>query len=430
MDFINIIGSLISAVGIASIITILEYKRLNIKKFIILSFGLYLIWGSLDIHNIKVNHILMIVFVALLNYIDNGEFIKGAIRATIGLFIIYTTSGIVASLIDSNYFIINYTIFIVIFDLLIAGVLAFILRKYYKLLKAIKVKGIPWILISIILIVIVSMMAIYITTIPRATIDYGLGENAGVLYDQSAIGIYLIIIIGMLYFLAIKLQNEIKYKSKLKEANQLKEYTESLEAMSGELRKFRHDYVNILSSITGYVDDNDMEGLRKHLYSEIIPLEKHIIMNNSRLDLLKNIKVPEVKGLVSSKIIKAQELNINVTVDVLEEIPSLNGDIVSLCRILGILLDNAIEESIYMEESQIAFGVIKNPSTTDFIISNSCRDNIEPIYKLKEKGYSTKTKGQGLGLSIVEELVDKSNTLILDTIVEKGKFIQILTVED
>lgn len=429
MDFINVICNLLGALGIAALITILEYKKLNIKKFIILSFGIYLIFGSLNSYNMKVNNILVVVFVALLNYLDDGEFLKGAIIATIGLFVSYTVSSIVSSAIGSLDVMINHSIFVTIINFIIGSVLAFILRKYYKILKRIKVKSIPWILISIILITIVSIMAIYITAIPKDIIEYG-DNGYAIIQDYSAMGVYLIIIIGMLYFLSIKLQNEIRYKSKLRETTQLKEYTESLEEMSGELRKFRHDYINILSSIAGYVDDNDMEGLRKHLYNEIIPLEKHITMNNSRLDLLKNIKIPEIKGLVSSKIIKAQELNINVTVDIMEEILKVNADIVSLCRILGILLDNALEECSGHEASYIAFGVIKNPVTTDFIISNSCRDNIEPIYKLKEKGYSTKETGEGLGLAIVEELVDKSDNFILDTIIEKEKFIQILTVED
>ena len=100
-----------------------------------------------------------------------------------------------------------------------------------------------------------------------------------------------------------------------------------------------------------------------------------------------------------------------------------------MCRIIGILIDNGIEECDTIENSYIAFGIIKNSSSIDVIVANSCRENIEPIYILNSKGFSTKGNNRGLGLAILEELVEDNSNLILDTILQKGTFTQILTVE-
>lgn len=288
--------------------------------------------------------------------------------------------------------------------IVLAIMLVFPIRKIYRILKEYGTPNISWKLISIILTIIVGGLSAYLATIPRLALNTEAGEEI-IYYNGSTFIIYFIILIGVLYFLGNKLKDEIKYKQELREAENLKDYTRSLEGMYGDLRKFRHDYINIISSIVGYIDDEDIEGLKDHVYTNLLPLEKNINRNNTKIYLLKNIKLPELKGLVSSKLIRAQELNINVTVDIMEDIESINVNVVTICRLIGILLDNAIEECESIENSYVTFGIIKNEESIDFIVSNSCRVNIEPIYMLNTKGFSTKGSNRGLGLSILEELI-------------------------
>ena len=113
---------------------------------------------------------------------------------------------------------------------------------------------------------------------------------------------------------------EIEYKSKKEQLQNLKDYTNSLEKVYTDMRKFRHDYINILSSIVGYIEDNDMEGLEEHFYKNIMPLGEGIKNNNFRIGLLKNIEIVELKGLLSSKIIGAQGKGIDVFIDISEKI--------------------------------------------------------------------------------------------------------------
>ncbi|MBC8832103.1 ATPase, partial [Escherichia coli] len=66
-----------------------------------------------------------------------------------------------------------------------------------------------------------------------------------------------------------------------------------------EMRVFRHDYVNILSTLVGYIDNNDMPGLKYYFENNIVPINKTIESNNYKISLLQNIHVIELKGLLA-----------------------------------------------------------------------------------------------------------------------------------
>ena len=51
--------------------------------------------------------------------------------------------------------------------------------------------------------------------------------------------------------------------------NRLQEYTNQIESMYSSLRSFKHDYSNIMLSMSGYIESNDMEGLSDYFNKEI-----------------------------------------------------------------------------------------------------------------------------------------------------------------
>lgn len=428
---VSTIYALVIALGIAIILNIIEFRRIEKRKLFCTFFGVFIIFnnqsGYLSI--MYSDQLLSVVLIGILEYLDNGNFFKGILNGGIALILCSIASSFINPFIFGDKWIYNsyVQIFLAIITVIAAIQLAIFFKKIYVILKQYNINQVSWKVISMILILIIGGFSAYLAVIPREIINEE--GRLTIFYYGGTFSIYLIILIIFTYVLSGKLKSEIIYKQKLKEAENLKEYTNSLEEMYEDLRRFRHDYINIISSIVGYVDDNDIIGLKNHIYKNIIPLEQNINRNNTKIHLLKNIKLSELKGLVSSKLIRAQELNINVTVDIIDEIENINIDAVTLCRIIGIIIDNGIEECETIKNSYITFGIIKNSSSIDFIVANSCRENIEPIYILNSKGFSTKGNDRGLGLAIVEELIEDHSNLILDTIVEKGTFTQILTVE-
>ncbi len=58
--------------------------------------------------------------------------------------------------------------------------------------------------------------------------------------------------------------------------NKLQEYTNQIESMYSSLRSFKHDYSNIMLSMSGYFETNDMEGLKEYFEKKILPASKSI----------------------------------------------------------------------------------------------------------------------------------------------------------
>ena len=172
--------------------------------------------------------------------------------------------------------------------------------------------------------------------------------------------------------------------------NRLQEYTNQIENMYSSLRSFKHDYSNIMLSMSGYIEANDMEGLRDYFDKEILPLSKNITKNTAHINQLINIKTTELKSIISSKLLYAIELNINVSIEVTDEVTSIPMDTLDLCRVIGIFLDNAIEATLETDRPTIRFALINLDTEYIFIISNTFLEKGIPYATLSKPNVSTK----------------------------------------
>jgi len=205
---------------------------------------------------------------------------------------------------------------------------------------------------------------------------------------------------------------------------QLNEYTEQLEQQHTAVRKMRHDYLNILTSMTGYVDEGDIRGLKEYIENEVLPVEKQIELDANQFKSLQNLKIPPIKALLFNKMNIAQILGIKTTAEIPNEIDKLNVKYFDLSRILGIILDNAIEESEQCEAPEINIGIFKKNGSEIIIIENKCRLETPPLQKLKQAGFSTKGQERGLGLKNLDEMIAKEKHIFLETRIDEGVFSQ------
>lgn len=246
------------------------------------------------------------------------------------------------------------------------------------------------------------------------------------LFMFSLYFILLILIYNVLYK---NIKKEAEFINRKNEFENLKEYTQNMESYYKEMRKFKHDYINILSSISGYIENDDMNGLRKHFEENIMTLNEDMNNKDFKLDRLQNIEILELKGIISSKVISAHKSNIDVFIDIPEPIENISIDIIDLCRVIGILLDNAIEASQDTSTKSIEIGLIDNNGSITIVIENSSSENTPQLFKIYKSGFSTKGSNRGLGLSNLKEILSSYNNTFLDTYVEDGKFVQVLEIK-
>lgn len=238
---------------------------------------------------------------------------------------------------------------------------------------------------------------------------------------------FIIMIITIV--LAFKLLNkESEIIRKEEKIYNIYEYTNNLESLYSDLRKFKHDYINIIASITGYIIEKDLKGLERHLYENIIPIENKIENSNHYITKLSNLKTLEIKGIIATKLLPIKNKGVDIIIDIFEPISIIDIDIIDLSRIIGIILDNAIEGVLESEEKYIKLAFIKKDNSVIIIVSNSCRENIEPIYKLYQEGFSTRGNNRGLGLSNLREILNKYNNIISDTIIKDNTFTQSIQI--
>lgn len=255
-------------------------------------------------------------------------------------------------------------------------------------------------------------------------------------WDRKSIFLNMILIIflstvclTMLYSVTKAIKNMFEQEYKEKEFSQLKEYTDLLENVSTDLRKFKHDYINILLTLGGYIDEGDLKGLKEFYNKDLLPETGKHVTKNKNLALLKHIKTSPLKALLSSKLITSQSHNIETRIELIDDIDNIPMNTIDICRIIGILLDNAIEAADLCEKKSLHFAGIKTDDSIIFIVRNSCLPDTPPVYKIYEKDFSTKGEGHGIGLKTVREIINRDyDNVILNTKIENCIFSQELII--
>ncbi|OTN77946.1 hypothetical protein A5886_003047 [Enterococcus sp. 8G7_MSG3316] len=240
--------------------------------------------------------------------------------------------------------------------------------------------------------------------------------------------LYLCLSIMAFSFYYRTMKAKVEMIKKESDYQALMEYTESMENQYKEVRKFRHDFQNILNSLDDYVLSEDFSGLKNYYLDEIKPTSEEITDMNFKLTELQNMKQREIKSVLALKLMTAQNAEIEVDLEVKEVIEDIPLDAIVLVRALGILLDNAIEALEELSIGKLTVAVFKNKQEIQFIIQNDCKDHMPSIQQLKKEGFSTKGENRGLGLSNVKEMLTKYPDVVLKTTIKDQLFTQQLII--
>ena len=260
------------------------------------------------------------------------------------------------------------------------------------------------------------------------------GQNGSIgkmIYNNALhISGYLLVMCCLLLAMRRSYLERIQTEAKQKAMQDLQDYTRNLEAMYNSLRSFKHDYVNILLSLSGYIEEGDLDRLKDFFESKIFPTKNLITGEDYKLNQLSNISVLEIKSLLSAKMIYAHESGIDITIDIPDKVESFLIDTVDLARILGNFLDNAIEATLETEQPQIGLNIIQNKTGVSIIISNRFRDSGLMLHKLKQKGFSTKIGHQGIGLGNAQKIISSYDNVLLETTMKCDYFTQHIELTD
>lgn len=230
----------------------------------------------------------------------------------------------------------------------------------------------------------------------------------------SFFGIFLIlqgIFIISGYIEMARIQNELLKKRAREELEekyqQQKKYAYYLEKDEDKLRSFRHDYQNMFNSLK-------LSAQKGNLNEVVEKLDQFTKNNLDEKALLKyknlnHVTVDTLKSLLITKLTEMSDLKIEYQLECTEEISKIPQEIdeLDLLRILGIALDNTIEECRGKENSWIKIMLYSNKNDLEIEIRNSISEKKPKMNQLFQKGFTTKQGHHGLGLYTINQISKK-----------------------
>ena len=221
---------------------------------------------------------------------------------------------------------------------------------------------------------------------------------------------YIVLFFVMLLYLnAIskeKLEKEI-IEQKDTQLNELSSYSHHVESLYEEIRSFRHDYINILTSLKLGIDNQDIEAI-KTVYSGVLR-DSGNQFYDSKFDIAKlsNIKNDAIKSILSAKLLEAQNRGISISVEIEEPVSNFRIELLDFITVLSVLCDNAIEATIEAISPRMTVAFMNNDDSLVLIVENSIKSEKVDVNHIFDRGYSSKGEGRGLGLHNVNSVLEK-----------------------
>jgi two-component system CitB family sensor kinase len=177
------------------------------------------------------------------------------------------------------------------------------------------------------------------------------------------------------------------------------------------LRAQNHEFMNRLHSLSGLMQ----LGHFKEAQDYIITLSD----SGSSLErlLTEQIRDHKVAGLLLSKYHQFMERHVNLEIcsqsQLLRRPPCLSEE--ALCSILGNLIDNSFESlsGTDLKEKRISLYIQSEGESLEIEVYNNGPEITEAVASdMFTRGFSTKEKGHGIGLSLIRQILEKCHGVI------------------
>ncbi|MBQ7141058.1 MAG: GHKL domain-containing protein [Bacilli bacterium] len=218
-----------------------------------------------------------------------------------------------------------------------------------------------------------------------------------------SVGIIILFSITYIYILFL-----LKNKKMENKYNELYSQVNIYEQLIEKYIKLNHQHKNNLVLIKSMIENKCNKDVINYI-NDIIG-ETDIYK-----DEFKIIKSTIFKGFLNNKLSVIKEQKINLHLEISNSIKKIDIDkilpknrINDFYSILGIILDNAIEATVNCKDKIISIDMYLNNNQYIINVSNTFNNEVN-LYEIEKKGYSTKGKDRGYGLSILNDIINKSS---------------------
>ncbi|CUP17910.1 MAG: hypothetical protein KIB43_03220 [Clostridium baratii] len=195
------------------------------------------------------------------------------------------------------------------------------------------------------------------------------------------------IIIIMTFILFIYKIQELCVENKEKNKN-IDDFIKNIEVEYKEIKKVKSNYKKILLYTLKNMKDNDLYGLQKFYYENIINDENINNMSIANLVPIYNIKIPELRSLILSKLLCEESNKLSINIICSNNIDYICKDKIKMIANVGTLIDNSINIALEYKEPEITINFEKTEDNIKVIIMNTFKKVYERgdfPYKYLEK---------------------------------------------
>lgn len=377
--------------------------------------------------NVFFRMILVVILFSICNYLIFHKKLNEVIVTTIFSQALLTLSDVICALIVMIIFGAKYTsirddvIFASIGNLLISVCFLVIssfsiIRRFYLKLISLTDKFTVKTLFLICLLIMISINFIMVSTF------YNVGSIPVIIINSILIFIYTFIV----YRSINEKHNSLLVKA---ENDYLMDSLHQYEDMVDRQRVDNHENKNQLLVIKNMIKKND-KGVVKYIDSVIKNQKEDDEVLYTRV---KTIPSGGLQGIIYQKMLVMKDKNILFSLDVSRDVRKIELDMLNsddnynLCRIMGVLLDNAIEGSSTCDDKRIMISLYVDDDMLVIEVSNNYDGELDDEL-LDSEGFTTKGNGHGYGLCLVKDIVSNSKIFVNDRKISNGVFHQIIKV--
>ena len=306
-------------------------------------------------------------------------------------------------------------IIVAVLSIIIAkiSIIQLLYRKIVKMTESVKTPHL----------IFLCLLLVLISNILAMTMYYKIKLQYLLIFNVS-----LTIVCGIIVFYSFKTKNSYnkvydKYNIAI---NSLKDY----EDMMSKYRLSNHENKNLLLAVRAMIINKEKD-IPKYIDSII----KNKYNDNEKLLMKVNV-IPSggLRATIYSEILKIKDNNIDYNLYIDKNLKAIDlieldtNTIIDICKIIGVFIDNAIDEITNQKNGKIGINLFLEENYLNIEVSNNYNKPIE-IEKIYDQGYTTKGKGHGYGLSLVKKIVNRNNIFENKISIDKTIFTQILIIK-
>ena len=219
----------------------------------------------------------------------------------------------------------------------------------------------------------------------------------------------------------------MKLQTTTRDLENAESYNETLQTLYDNVKSFKHDFDNMIHMLDGYLKNDDMKGLKEYYYDLTKDYDRVNAISVLNPNVINN---PGIYNMLVSKYKLASDCDVKLHIEFFMDFNSLHMPIYEFSRVLGILLDNAIEAASECDDKivNIMFRTSSRDNVELVKIENTFKNKDIDLKTIFKKDTSTKEKHMGMGLWEVNQIVNRFNNIKLVPSKEGKYFCQQLEI--